>query len=268
MKNQLFVMLLVSLWGASCNPNATSSSSVNQPMELSQNIKTQAIHLKTAREQRGATDKDLKKTEAFKSLQVQVSLLKTMNLKMLMTTHEKISFWVNVYNALVVLRAVELNVRESVREVEGFFTDPFVHIGGEKWSLDEIEHGVLRGNKSTTSFSGLSQRKMFYALASDEVDARIHFVLNCGAKSCPPLLFLDPKTLDSDLETATQNFIQNETKLKGKSIITSELLSWYASDFKPDVRTFLKRYTNKEIRVALDRDASLSFTPYDWGLGL
>ena len=39
------------------------------------------------------------------------------------------------------------------------------------------------------------------------VDPRIHFALNCGARSCPPLAAWDPATLDADLERATAAYV-------------------------------------------------------------
>ena len=66
------------------------------------------------------------------------------------------------------------------------------NVGGLFFTLDEIEHGVLRCNKGHPKdqkpmFSDEEARK---SLALSSLDPRIHFALNCGATSCPPIRFL------------------------------------------------------------------------------
>jgi thiol-disulfide isomerase/thioredoxin len=38
------------------------------------------------------------------------------------------------------------------------------------------------------------------AAVQKKVDYRIHFALNCGAKSCPPIVYYSPEKLDQQLE--------------------------------------------------------------------
>ena len=67
-----------------------------------------------------------------------------------------------------------------------------------------IENGVLRGNKSSmatlylTPF-GKNDPKLSYALES--VEPRIHFALNCGAKSCPPIKTFSTEHIENELVT-------------------------------------------------------------------
>ena len=66
------------------------------------------------------------------------------------------------------------------------------NVGGLLFTLDEIEHGVLRCNRGHPK----DQKPMFSdeeareSLALNSLDPRIHFALNCGATSCPPIRFL------------------------------------------------------------------------------
>ena len=40
-----------------------------------------------------------------------------------------------------------------------------------------------------------------------DLDPRIHFALNCGAKSCPPIRVYSPPNLDSQLNRAAASFL-------------------------------------------------------------
>ena len=59
----------------------------------------------------------------------------------------KLAFWINVYNALVLHGIVALGVRRSVARVWNFFGRARYRIDGLVFSVDAIEHGVLRGNR-------------------------------------------------------------------------------------------------------------------------
>src|SRR2546430_6850587 len=56
------------------------------------------------------------------------------------------AFWLNVFNAIVVRDAAELAKARGPREVERFFESGRANIGGLADSLDDLEHGLFRGN--------------------------------------------------------------------------------------------------------------------------
>src|SRR5882762_4556470 len=56
------------------------------------------------------------------------------------------AFWLNVFNAGVLRDAAELGLFSSEREREGFFERPRLKVSGHAFSLDDIYHGLLRGN--------------------------------------------------------------------------------------------------------------------------
>lgn len=62
-------------------------------------------------------------------------------------------------------------------------------MGSLLFSLDDIEHGILRCNTpppgaSDSPFDASDERK---PLSLTRLDPRLHFALNCGARSCPPI---------------------------------------------------------------------------------
>lgn len=46
----------------------------------------------------------------------------------------------------------------------------------------------------------------------DKAGYRIHFALNCGAKSCPPIAFYKPRQMDRQLEMATKPYLEGEAE--------------------------------------------------------
>jgi hypothetical protein len=94
-------------------------------------------------------------------------------------------------------------------------------------------------------------------------DYRIHFALNCGAKSCPPIAFYTPDKIEQQLELATQSFLESETIVSEAqhAVATSRLLLWYRGDFggQTGIRRILVA------RLALkSTHYQLSFRTYDW----
>merc|ERR1711872_1180416 len=71
-----------------------------------------------------------------------------------------------------------------------------------------------------------------------QLDPRIHFALNCGALSCPPIRGYTTDRLDEQLQTASIAFLSQEVGLVRKGdkdmIEMSRLLLWYSQDFGKD----------------------------------
>ena len=88
-----------------------------------------------------------------------------------------------------------------------------VRVGGQGYSLDAIEHGVLRLNarppyRLRRPFAAGDPRR---GAAPSRLDPRIHFALNCGARSCPPIRAYGAAELDPELERTTSGYMRAET---------------------------------------------------------
>jgi len=62
-------------------------------------------------------------------------------------TGSKDSLLDNIYNTAVIHGVIELGLEKSVKELPGFFNRVTYEIGGFHFSLNEMEHGILRGNR-------------------------------------------------------------------------------------------------------------------------
>jgi hypothetical protein len=123
----------------------------------------------------------------------------------------------------------------------------FFRIGGQRFSLDRIEHKILRREFD---------------------EPRIHFGINCASYSCPPLrneAFV-PERIDEQLDEQARIFINNEiwNIIKNDEAKISRVFKWFQGDFtkKTSLISYLNRYSNNR----LESDANISYMDYDWRL--
>ena len=171
------------------------------------------------------------------------------------------TFWINIYNAYFQILAV----REK-KKVPEIFTGELIKIGQTLFSLDDIEHGILRKYRSKFSLGYLPQlfvSKTIKDLCVQEIDYRIHFTLNCGATSCPPIAFYEYDKLEKQLETATSSFLKSDVEIDiaAKTLKISKILFWFKADFggEAGTKTILSKYLKSNFT-----DYSISYKKYDW----
>ena len=186
-----------------------------------------------------------------------------------LSTDEAIAFWINAYNAYTIKLIVENYPVGSIREISPFrikglrlaipkINSPFEYrlavIDGNTYSLDDIEHGILR--------------KQF-----DE--PRIHFALVCASISCPPLRreAFTGERLHEQLDDQARAFLYDESKNKiapGDTIYLSRIFNWFQGDFgdsKVDLQRYLALYFEGVVQEKLLKgDYKVRYLDYDWSL--
>lgn len=202
----------------------------------------------------------------------QVSILEKSTLEeltnQLKTDEQKIAFWVNIYNAFI---QVTLQKNPKLYEDRGsFFKTERIKIAGELLSFDDVEHGIIRKSRSKVSLGYL--RKAFRPkwerkLRVNDIDWRIHFALNCGAKSCPPVAIYSPEQLDQQLDFMTKAYLKEQTQYdqETKTATTVVLMSWFRADFggKSGGEQILADY-----KITPEKPEKLKFSTYDWTMML
>jgi len=185
----------------------------------------------------------------------------------------RVAFWINVYNALVLHGIVSLGVRRSVARVWNFFGRARYRIDGLVFSVDAIEHGVLRGNRRRVvpPLRPFGRRDPRRVHTLEPMDPRVHFAITCGARSCPPVSVYRAAVIDAQLDLATKGFVNQEVTLAGGRLVCSRLLKWYRHDFDEagGLGPFLLRYLDDgPVRQALAAGATpcVAFSAYDWSL--
>jgi hypothetical protein len=186
----------------------------------------------------------------------------------------RIAFFVNMYNALTIHAFAEIGPPSGNSLARLIFNAQACYsVGSFRLSLTDIENGVLRRNRGVSMWPrpfGNDDRRLELMVA--KVDPRIHFVLNCGAQSCPPIRFLTADKLDDQLALASRAFLRQpsnfsvhsvgareDQRLNGgdsadhaeengtsgsdgdgasEAVVTlSAIMRWYKTDFAPDGST-------------------------------
>ena len=182
----------------------------------------------------------------------------------------KKAFWINVYNGFV--QHILAKNPELFEDRGKFFGEPRMTIAGKELSFEEIEHGIIRGSRVKwllglvkDPFAGKYER----TFRVDKTDGRIHFALNCGAKSCPYVAIYDARSMNEQLDEIAGQFLNRTSTYKpdeDKVYVTS-LFSWFRGDFggrKGVKEDFLKRYDV----IPQEADPDLEYDTYDWTLEL
>lgn len=217
-------------------------------------------------------------SEEFKRYRDLTRGLKSLDLQSLRDRSRRIAFWINIYNTAVIHGVIELGLERSVKEFPGFFDRVIYEIGGYLFSLNDIEHGILRGNRRhpyrfLRPFRGKDSRSEFSVIPPDP---RIHFALVCGARSCPPIGFYEAEQIDFQLQLAATTFInsrQVEILLQERTLLLSKIFKWYKLDFGDSREALIETILNsldegeKKTYLRENRDRiRIKYQPYDWNL--
>ena len=182
---------------------------------------------------------------------------------------EKKSFWINIYNGFT--QVLLKKNPGAYKNRNKFFGAKQIHIAQKSFSLDEVEHGILRRSKIKWSLGYLNKlfpSKIEKELRVQKLDYRIHFALNCGAKSCPPIAFYDFEKLSNQLDMAAKTYLVGETKYdSSKNILyLPALMGWFRRDFGGKKKMIM--LVKKLAIISEETNPKIKFNKYNWNLFL
>lgn len=195
------------------------------------------------------------------------------------SAEDRIALWINAYNALTLAAVIDhypiqsrlfrgfLYPKNSIRQIPGVWTDLQWTVAGQSYTLDAIEHEVLRERFS---------------------EPRIHAALVCAAMGCPPLRN-EPYTgekLSEQLDDQMRRFLSNPKKFRidrqGGTVYLSPIFEWFGKDFvgtyssdgfdghsavERAVLNAVSNFVSPEDRAYLvDERYSVQYLDYDWTL--
>lgn len=191
----------------------------------------------------------LRESEQFRAYIFAAAELQKVDLST-MDHDEKMAFFVNIYNALCMHCHIVVGPPTNFFKRWIFFRTYSYRIAGLDYSLDDIEHGILRGNKKPPSIKlmqqlGYNDPKCEHILK--ERDGRVHFVISAGTQSDPAVRILEADNLEEELHEATSEFLRRTVKIdvQRKTLTLPRIFSWYGDDFpQPEVRMirFIEQY--------------------------
>jgi hypothetical protein len=175
---------------------------------------------------------------------------------------EALAFWINAYNVLAVETVIVHAPARSIMDIvpdpanadQSVWKAPAGEVAGKTYSLDEIEHGIVR------RFG----------------DARIHAAVNCASVSCPDLRAeaFRAEGLDAQLDDQMRAFLRNRDRglrydTETETLHLSALFQWFADDFvasEGSVVAFVRAYGPPAVARRLTEDTPVEFLEYDWRL--
>lgn len=162
--------------------------------------------------------------------------------------NKRLAYWINAYNANTIKMIIENYPTSSITKITAKPWDQAIaKIGDKTYTLNQIENEIIR-----PTFK----------------EPRIHFAVNCAAKSCPKLhneAFM-PEKLDAQLEKMAKAFINNKEAnvISEKKAELSKIFEWYKDDFAAagGVIAFINKYSDVEVKD----NAKVTYREYDWNL--
>lgn len=186
--------------------------------------------------------------------------------ELLLNDDLKKAFWLNIYNTYIVSKLIKEGKSTN------FYTTRFIQFKDVSLSFDDIEHGILRRNKIKMSFGYLTKWNVpawAKLLQVEKLDYRIHFALNCGANSCPPITSYNAENVNQQLCNNTKNYLQDVSVFsttKSNRVKVPRLFLWYFADFGgfKGIKNLYRKYN----LLPIDTEPKFSFLSYDWSVNI
>jgi hypothetical protein len=177
--------------------------------------------------------------------------------------NDQFAFLANLYNAKTIDVVLDAYPVKSIKDISlgggliasvtgGPWKAKVMSLGGQKLSLDDIEHQMLR--------------PVFK-------DPRVHYAVNCASIGCPNLQqqAFTGAALNEQLETAARAFVNHPraVSIKNGELMVSSIYRWFAADFGGSdkrVVVHLQRFADAALKSKLDKIEEIADDMYDWQL--
>jgi len=171
---------------------------------------------------------------------------------------EQKAYWINLYNALTVKVVLDHSPVKSIRDIKispGFFNSgpwgaKLLTIQGQKVSLDDIEHRILRPLWK---------------------DNRVHYAVNCASMGCPNLQLdaYSTENMDALLEKGAREYVNHPrgVRFAGDRLYLSSIYDWFQADFGGSDEAVLRhvqQYAAPEVVGRLKGFHGKISYDYDW----
>ncbi len=180
--------------------------------------------------------------------------------------NDQLAYWINLYNISVVNVVVENYPVKSIRDIS---TDFIAHLNVFKKDYVQTRRGAM-------SLNDVENDK----IRDSFKDPRIHFAINCAAKSCPPIR-TEPYVgarISEQLDDQARTFLNGPHGVRlekngGELILhTTKIMDWFKDDFEKWSAgrvAFIAHYVTPDKRKQIEaagNQVDLKFDDYDWSL--
>ena len=173
---------------------------------------------------------------------------------------EQRAYWTNLYNALTVKVVLDHYPVASIMKIDispglfakGPWKKKLLAIEGEKVSLDDIEHRILRPIWK---------------------DPRTHYAVNCASLGCPnlPMQAFTSANTEELLDAGARAYVNHArgARIDKGRLTVSSIYDWFESDFggsEAGVIEHLRKYAEPALAKQLAGVKRIADDDYDWSL--
>jgi hypothetical protein len=172
---------------------------------------------------------------------------------------QQYAYWVNLYNARTIAVVLEHYPVASIRDIDlggsffgsGPWSARLITVEGEKLSLDDVEHRILRPLWR---------------------DPRTHYAVNCASIGCPNLATqaFTPANTKRLLDSGAKAYVGHPrgVSIEDGVITASKIYDWFAEDFGDEaaLRRHWSTYADPAKQAAIAAAQRIGRYAYDWSL--
>lgn len=223
-------------------------------------------------------------SEALKKFRFLVEQLAKVN-PVQMSNDEKLAFWINIYNALIMHAYLAYGVPSSDIKLFTLMQKASYTVGGQSFSAADIEFVILKMKPpahhprialalALHKFKMLEEH-MKYSI--DSMEPLTLFALSCGMYSCPAVRIFTANNVQEELKKSMEDYIQASVGIndKGKLLVPkllyffskgvvedSLLVDWICRYLTPNQTAVVRNSTSLRKQRLLGA-RSFSITPFN-----
>ncbi|XP_073141216.1 uncharacterized protein [Henckelia pumila] len=188
-----------------------------------------------------------------------------------MTHEEKLAFWINVHNALVMHAFLAYGIPENNMKRMFLLMKAAYNVGGQIVSADVIQNSILGCRmshpgqwlrllfSSRTKFKSSDARQAYAIVQSEPL---LHFALSTGSHSDPAVRTYTPKRVYHQLEAAKEEYIRATFGIrKDKKIVLPKIVEYFAKESglcTGDIVQMIQQSLPESLRKTIRRRSKLA----------
>jgi hypothetical protein len=164
---------------------------------------------------------------------------------------DRLATLINAYNAFMLQMVLHADgeVKHVLNDLDQPFEAERFTLAGRKLSLNGLQNDLIRGEYG---------------------EPRIHWAINCGATSCPPMRAEAYRgdRLEAQLAEQAELVHSDErfVRFDGQTLTLTPLYDWYAKDFKKESDSVVPYVSKFVDGLDASDQPTVEFFEYDWTL--
>ncbi|XP_077216226.1 uncharacterized protein LOC143850842 isoform X2 [Tasmannia lanceolata] len=160
-----------------------------------------------------------------------------------MSRNEKLAFWINLYNALIMHAYLAYGVPRSELKLFSLMQKAAYTVGGHSFNAASIEYAILKmkpplHRPQTALLLALHKLKISEEqkkFSIDDTEPLAMFALSCGMYSSPAVRIYTPGNVEEELQEAQRDFVRASVGVSSKGkLLVPKMLHCFARGFVDD----------------------------------